>query len=860
MDAAEALLRSRRERAPGGPPPTRKAAAEGGCGVLGVIGGERLAGRHLIRPMGRMRNRGNGKGGGVALVGLDPDQAGLPEEVLRSDHLLQVAYLDASVREELERRFVKEPYEVDAVRRLPSRGRDPDDPMEVEPPAVWRYFVRPSPAALRRFAGDQGLEGLDRRRLVDEYVYRQSQRLNRTFYDAGGEKHAFVLSHGVNMAVFKAVGYAEQVIRHYRLDRARARVWVAHQRYPTKGRVWHPAGAHPFCGVHEALVHNGDFANYASICQYLAQHGTRPHFLTDTEVGVLLFDLYSRVFDYPLEAVLEALAPTTERDFAQLPGATRRVYRRLQAAHVHGSPDGPWFFILARDAVPSGGPQLIGITDTSMLRPQLFALHGGRRSLGLIASERQAIDALLAEVAEDDRRVCPVADRYWVARGGSHTDGGAFVFGLGDGDGEVRCADKFGNALEVRDRAPPRPELVAARGSPDVADRVSAALASGGGRDLGEWALRELAGWEYGQLEGFLESVLRSAGDGRRGAAVRALTFLLDRRARGPDLRRNWTRHRLAAALRELLDDVPRLASSGAGAWRRATEGDRGRLRAPRSGEEVLVVDARGFPPEGPDSLASVLARARGSGWRRLRVYRCRGQRFVGCGLGPGSSGTRIDVHGAAGDYLGSGLHGAEVVLHGSGQDQLGQILKDGRLVVHGDVGQAFLYGAKGGEVYVRGSAAGRPLISAVGSVRAVINGTCLDYLAESFMAGDPHDGGGFVVLNGVEVGAGGRVEELDAPYPGGNLFSLASGGAAFVRDPGGTLEENQLNGGRFAGLEPRDWELIRPCLAENERLFGVSTDRLLTVDGRRAEPAEVYRKVVPAPVRELEPVAMEAG
>jgi hypothetical protein len=38
---------------------------------------------------------------------------------------------------------------------------------------------------------------------------------------------------------------------------------------------------------------------------------------------------------------------------------------------------------------------------------------------------------------------------------------------------------------------------------------------------------------------------------------------------------------------------------------------------------------------------------------------------------------------------------------HGSAQDQVGQILADGRLVVHGDVGQAFLYAAKGGEVYV---------------------------------------------------------------------------------------------------------------------------------------------------------------
>jgi glutamate synthase domain-containing protein 3 len=96
------------------------------------------------------------------------------------------------------------------------------------------------------------------------------------------------------------------------------------------------------------------------------------------------------------------------------------------------------------------------------------------------------------------------------------------------------------------------------------------------------------------------------------------------------------------------------------------------------------------------------------------------------------------------------------------------------------------MYGAKGGEAYVLGNAAGRPLINAVGKPRVVINGTALDYLAESFMAGDPHNGGGFVILNGIAVQDDGEIVELETPYPGGNLFSLASGGAIYIRDPGG--------------------------------------------------------------------------
>ena len=45
---------------------------------------------------------------------------------------------------------------------------------------------------------------------------------------------------------------------------------------------------------------------------------------------------------------------------------------------------------------------------------------------------------------------------------------------------------------------------------------------------------------------------------------------------------------------------------------------------------------------------------------------------------------------------------------------------------MHGDVGQTFMYGAKGGEVFIMGNAAGRPLINAVGRPRVVINGTAL--------------------------------------------------------------------------------------------------------------------------------------
>jgi hypothetical protein len=145
----------------------------------------------------------------------------------------------------------------------------------------------------------------------------------------------------------------------------------------------------------------------------------------------------------------------------------------------------------------------------------------------------------------------------------------------------------------------------------------------------------------------------------------------------------------------------------------------------------------------------------------------------------------------------------------------------------------------------VLGNAAGRPLINAVGHPRVVINGTCLDYLAESFMAGDPLNGGGFVILNGIEFDEDAKVIDQPFPYPGSNLFSLASGGAIYLRDPGNKVVTDQLNGGEFVDLSPEDWELILPYLEENERLFGISIEKdLLTVNGHKKDYTQVYRKV----------------
>jgi hypothetical protein len=471
----------------------------------------------------------------------------------------------------------------------------------------------------------------------------------------------------------------------------------------------------------------------------------------------------------------------------------------------------------------------LGITDTSMLRPQVFALYenldnelGEPVQIGLIASERQAINACLRSLAGEDRRFQPVADRYWVARGGSHTDGGSFRFTVtvpaGRPSAHLECANKFGTQVRLDNdqthvnRSRLDPEKAGQPFRLAIQERAYHAYDDGGAPIYFNWLASQIPGLSWDEIAWGLDWMRSFAhhGEGEWEFSRQSMTLLRDRHYNTGKKRGASLLVMVNTSLDKMFDETPLLVGPGDWRVRRLTWGTRQELAAPADpGKSILVLDTKDFPAEGDQSAARWMVRATEKGWKRLVVYGWRGGRFAACGIGPGSQGVRVDLYGDVGDYVASGLDGAEVHLHGDGQDQLGQIFKSGKLVVYGDVGQTFLYGAKGGEIYVMGSAAGRPLINAVGNPRAVINGTCLDYLAESFMAGNPLDGGGFAILNGVAFDREGCLQELESPYPGNNLFSLASGGAIYLRDPHHKVEEDQLNGGIYDKLAPSDWALI---------------------------------------------------
>jgi glutamate synthase domain-containing protein 1/glutamate synthase domain-containing protein 3 len=861
MDNAERILLSRNAICSEVPKMAPNQEEEGGCGVTGFISSIPVTGKNIFEPSVQMHNRGNGKGGGIGAVGFIPEALGVSREVLDNDYMLHIALLDESVAHEIEDTFIKPFFTIDKSEKLPTLSDHRIIGLDVRPPDIMRYFVRVRDKVLDKYIRDNGFESMERRDAEDEFVYQNSFRINTRYYASLGEKKAFVMSHGRNMMILKIVGYAENVVRYYKLDDFKAHAWLAHQRYPTRGRVWHPGGCHPFSALNEALVHNGDFANYQSVYEYLKQRNYHPLFLTDTEEAALLLDLWSRVYKYPLEYLIEAMAPTSEMDFDMLPEDKQEIYKAIQTHHVNASPDGPWFFIIARNDVKNNQFQLIGITDTAMLRPQVFALQEGDVQIGLICSEKQAIDATLISLEREDPRFKPIADKYWNARGGSYTDGGAFIFSLrdsedGSGGKTLTCTDKFGKAIVTpKDKVACDISQKIKTTSPcrEIEKSIQALLAEKNGdhaaREIFAFIRDSIAGFDANTLRFAIEAIKDFAlrDDRFKQSAITALTLLNDLRYNTGPFKRSSVQHILKINLDEIFAGTPKISERADAMYCQVDFSTRHKLRAPFKNEKCLVINAEEFEPEGNNCDAVMIVRAYKLGWKRFIVYKYRGQRFTGCGFGPATKDVRIDVYGSSGDYLASGIDGMEIHVHGNAQDQLCQIMKEGRLVVYGDVGQTFMYGAKGGAAYIMGNAAGRPLINAVGKPRVVINGTALDYLAESFMAGDPLNGGGFVILNGIGFDdASGSIREYDSPYPGSNIFSLASGGAIYVRDPRKKLVDEQLNGGEFTKITDADWELIEPYLKENESLFNISIERLLTVDGRKKPARDVYRKIQP--------------
>jgi glutamate synthase domain-containing protein 1 len=178
----ETILNSRRELASQNPKSeTKIQEAEGGCGVIGLASSAPIKGKYLITPCGQMCNRGNGKGGGVAVVGCFPSYA---------DHFaVQVGYLDLNARRDIEQKHLFSVFDIAQIEEQPFVEDYREFPrLEIEPPRVVRYFSRVKSSVLDRFASEHGF--VDQRDAEEEFVFQNSFRLNKEFYGDRGDKQA----------------------------------------------------------------------------------------------------------------------------------------------------------------------------------------------------------------------------------------------------------------------------------------------------------------------------------------------------------------------------------------------------------------------------------------------------------------------------------------------------------------------------------------------------------------------------------------------------------------------------------------------------------------------------------------------
>jgi methylamine---glutamate N-methyltransferase subunit A len=96
---------------------------------------------------------------------------------------------------------------------------------------------------------------------------------------------ALIAGLGSDMAVLKGVGHPRMLTDAWGLAKAQGWQGVGHTRMATESAVT-PAGCHPYAvGPEQCMVHNGSFANHATIRRELRAAGVQFDSDNDTEVG-----------------------------------------------------------------------------------------------------------------------------------------------------------------------------------------------------------------------------------------------------------------------------------------------------------------------------------------------------------------------------------------------------------------------------------------------------------------------------------------------------------------------------------------------------------------------------------------------
>ena len=337
------------------------------CSIFGIMDtmGNRFSGEGIIKAIANMHFRGNGLGGGFAVYGLYPEYADY--------YALHIMYLSEQGKVEVED-FLNQRFHLIRDGKVPTQPT----PAIVNPPLVWRYFLEVDPRA----CGEQS---------QDDYVVDSVMEINTRLKDA------FVFSSGKDMAVFKGVGYPEEIAEFFCLEQYEGYLWTAHGRFPTNSKGWW-GGAHPFNVLDWTVVHNGEISSYGINRRYLEEFGYRCTMETDTEVVAYAIDLLIRRHGLPIEMVAKILAPPFWSDIERSPEPEKRLLCTLRQVYGSLLLNGPFTIIIAHHG------EMIGLTDRIRLRPLTVGIKG---SVLYLSSEEAAI-----------RLICPDLDRAWIPMGG----------------------------------------------------------------------------------------------------------------------------------------------------------------------------------------------------------------------------------------------------------------------------------------------------------------------------------------------------------------------------------------------------------------------------------------------------------
>ena len=120
---------------------------------------------------------------------------------------------------------------------------------------------------------------------------------------------ALVAGFGADLTVLKGVGHPRVLTERWGLAKAQGWQGVGHTRMATESAVT-PAGCHPYAvGPEQCMVHNGSFANHATIRRELRAAGVIFDSENDTEVGArFIADQLAKGLD--VEAALKELCAT----------------------------------------------------------------------------------------------------------------------------------------------------------------------------------------------------------------------------------------------------------------------------------------------------------------------------------------------------------------------------------------------------------------------------------------------------------------------------------------------------------------------------------------------------------------------